>query len=81
MDIQILTTMYGELIKNLELSKFTLMREEPLIQIIDKPILPLEKKKAGKLKWIVIGGFICGLGMTSFLLLRRTYKKLMYAEA
>lgn len=81
MDIQILTTMYGELVKNLELSKFTLMREEPLIQVIDKPILPLDKKKAGKLKWLVIGGMLGGVLTSGFLLLRRTYRKLMIIES
>jgi uncharacterized protein involved in exopolysaccharide biosynthesis len=42
--VQILTTMYGELVKNLELMRFTLEREEPVIQIIDSPMLPLVKK-------------------------------------
>ena len=80
MDVQILTTMYGELLKNLEMSKFTLMREEPLVQVIDKPILPLEKKKAGKIKWSLIGFMFFGFCTGSYLLLRRTYKKLMLIE-
>jgi uncharacterized protein involved in exopolysaccharide biosynthesis len=81
MEVQILTTMYGELLKNLELSKFTLMREEPLVQIIDKPILPLEKKKAGKIKWTVIGFVLFGFLTGSYLMVRRTYRKLMDIES
>jgi len=81
MDVQILTTLYGELIKNLELTKFTLMREEPLVQVIDRPILPLEKKRAGKLKWLILGGLISGFISVSFLLLKRTYKKILYIES
>ncbi len=80
MDVQILSTMYAELLKNLELSKFTLMREEPLVQIIDKPILPLDKKRTGRIKSTLIGfvlfSFVTGL----FLLLSRTYKKIMRIE-
>lgn len=55
MKVQMLSAMYGELIKNLEFSKLALMREEPLIQIIDYPILPLENDKIGKFKGLVFG--------------------------
>jgi hypothetical protein len=58
MKVQMLTTMYTELIKNLEFSKLALMREEPLIQIIDRPILPLEKNKLGKISGGIIGGIL-----------------------
>ena len=60
MRVQMLGTLYGELVKNLEFAKLTLMREEPLVQIIDQPILPLPKARLGKLKAIVIGGFLFG---------------------
>jgi hypothetical protein len=55
--VQLLTTLYGELVKNAELSKLTLMREEPLIQIIDRPILPLKYKKPGRFFFFLGGGF------------------------
>lgn len=61
LNVQVLTTMYGELIKNTELAKFTLMREEPLIQIIDKPYFPLDRKKLGRGKGGIIGGFLGGI--------------------
>ena len=60
MKVQMLGALYGELIKNLEFAKLTLMREEPLVQIIDQPILPLPKARLGKLKAMVIGGFLFG---------------------
>jgi uncharacterized protein involved in exopolysaccharide biosynthesis len=60
MRVQMLGTLYGELVKNLEFAKLTLMREEPLVQIIDQPILPLPKVRLGKLKAMVIGGFLFG---------------------
>lgn len=61
MRIQMLSTMYGELVKNLEYSKLALMREEPLIQIIDSPILPLNIEKASKAKGLIVGAFLSGL--------------------
>lgn len=70
MKVQMLGTLYGELVKNLEFAKLTLMREEPLVQIIDQPILPLPKERLGKLKAIIIGGFL--LGFLSFLVLGAT---------
>jgi hypothetical protein len=60
MKVQMLSALYGELVKNLEFAKLTLMREEPLMQIIDQPILPLPKERLGKLKAIVMGGFLFG---------------------
>ena len=60
MRVQMLGTLYGELVKNLEFAKLALMREEPLVQIIDQPILPLPKTRLGKLKAMVIGGFLFG---------------------
>jgi hypothetical protein len=60
MRVQMLGTLYGELVKNLEFAKLTLMREEPLVQIIDQPILPLPKARLGKLKAILMGGMLFG---------------------
>jgi uncharacterized protein involved in exopolysaccharide biosynthesis len=60
MRVQMLGALYGELVKNLEFAKLTLMREEPLVQIIDQPILPLSKERLGKLKAMIIGGFLLG---------------------
>lgn len=67
MKVQMLGTLYGELVKNLEFAKLTLMREEPLVQIIDQPILPLPKDRLGKLKAMVLGGLM--LGFLSLLIL------------
>ena len=46
--VQVLNTMYIELIKNLEVSKLALLNKTPIINIIDKPILPLETKATSK---------------------------------
>ncbi|MBB6502396.1 lipopolysaccharide biosynthesis protein [Pedobacter cryoconitis] len=50
----------AELLKNLELSKMNLLREAPLIQVIDEPVFPLEIEKLGKLKGMIVGAFLFG---------------------
>lgn len=55
-DKMVLSTIYAELIKNLEISKTALVQETPTIQITDKSTLPLEKNE---LKWYE--GFLIGL--------------------
>lgn len=37
-------TAYAELLKNLELAKYTLLKQTPFMQVIDEPKFPLEKK-------------------------------------
>ena len=57
--VTMLTTLYGELVKNLELSKTMAAREEPLITVIDTPHYPLRVRES-KLKSGLIGGFLGG---------------------
>jgi hypothetical protein len=64
----------SELVKNLELSKISLRKETPLIQIIDEPVLPLETEKSSKLKSMVIGAFLLGLLSATVLILKRLFK-------
>lgn len=52
------SAMYTEIVKQLALAKITLRRETPLIQIIDSPILPLEKVGKGRLAYAIIFGLI-----------------------
>lgn len=60
-DIEMNKAILEHIVVNLELAKINLRQETPFIQIIDSPLLPLEKKKTGKLKGIVLGGLISGL--------------------
>lgn len=59
MKVTMLTTLYGELVKNLELSKTMAAREEPLITIIDRPHYPLRVRES-KLKSALFGGVLGG---------------------
>lgn len=76
-DVQANTAILTELVKNLELSQITLRKETPLIQIIDYPILPLEKTHLGKLKAIVICCAILEIIAIMILSIRYIFKQLM----
>jgi hypothetical protein len=79
-DLQVASTAYGEVVKNLEIAKITLQKETPLIQVIDQPLLPLEKEKASRLKGMLAGGFLAGFLAVGFLLSRRYFRKMMREE-
>jgi hypothetical protein len=70
-DVQANTAILTQLVTNLELAKVTLMKETPLIQVIDKPILPLKKVKQSKIKSFIIFGFFAGLICVITLLVKR----------
>jgi len=76
-DKLVLQTMYGEVVKNLEISKIAMSQETPVIQLVDKPIFPLEKVKLGKLKALILGGFLGGFLIIVWLIIRRMLKTIM----
>jgi len=76
-DVQANTAILTELVKNLELSKLSLRKETPLIQVIDKPTLPLPVERFGKLKGLILGGFLVGFLSVLFLIGSKIYKSVM----
>jgi uncharacterized protein involved in exopolysaccharide biosynthesis len=70
-DVQVNGVLYTELLKNLEMAKMILSKETPLIQVIDKPMFPLEKKKPGRLRTGIGVAIFGGVLMVFFLLARR----------
>nr|WP_315190245.1 Wzz/FepE/Etk N-terminal domain-containing protein [uncultured Flavobacterium sp.] len=70
-DVQANTAILTELVKQTELAKVTLRKETPLIQVIDKPILPLPKEKFGKGKGIFFGIFLGGFLVVLFLVFKK----------
>jgi hypothetical protein len=53
-NVQILNIMYAEVVKNLELTKFTSLNQKPLISIIDSPKLPLKNNLKSKPKYFIL---------------------------
>ena len=72
--VEVLSTMYLEIVKNLELSKITLLNQTPIIHIIDKPILPLTIDKTSKLLAGMLGGFLGGFLSVCFFIFNKLFK-------
>lgn len=76
-DVQANTVILNQLVTQLEIAKVSLRKETPLVQLIDRPILPLEKDKVGKLKSSILGG-VFGLFISIlYLTLQPLYKKMI----
>ena len=73
-DVQANSTIYKELLKQLELAKVTHRNKTPLIQLIDEPIYPLENSRWKLLKTLLYG--LCfGFGISILLLsIKRIFK-------
>ena len=76
-DVQANTAILTQLVAQLELSKVSLRKETPLVQLIDRPILPLEKDKVSRLKSLVLGGFLAGFLIVLYLIFSKLYKKII----
>lgn len=76
-DVDVLKTMYGNIIQNLEMTKFQRSQEEPIIEIIDEPILPLNKSQFGKLKGLLVGVVTAFFVSFSWIVLRRSIKQML----
>lgn len=77
-DVQANTAILTELVKQTELARINVRKETPLIQVIDKPILPLKKEKFGKAKGLVLGGLLAAFLVTGVLIGRKMLKGIMY---
>ncbi|KQS37788.1 Wzz/FepE/Etk N-terminal domain-containing protein [Pedobacter sp. Leaf194] len=61
----------SSLVQNLEMSKLSLMKEMPLLEIIDRPIYPLSVEKTSKFYGVIMGGFILGFLAILFFSIKR----------
>jgi uncharacterized protein involved in exopolysaccharide biosynthesis len=76
-DVQANTAILTQLVANLEISKVSLRKETPLIQVIDRPILPLDKARVSKKKSLFQGGFLAGFLTVLYLVFTSLYKKMI----
>ncbi len=75
-DVQILRSAYVDLSRNIEMAKTSLMNETPLIELIDTPILPLDRINSSAIKSFLLF-FIAGCFlMAGYLSLRKIYLNL-----
>ena len=78
-DVEMSKAILTELVKNLELAEISLRKVTPLVQIIDKPVLPLENNKTRKLTATFIGGVLGVLLSLLFIVVKR-YLSRVYNE-
>ncbi len=62
---------YTEMVKNLEMTKLALLKETPLIQVIDQPVYPLYKEKFGSIKGFFMGAILFALIAVCFLFIKK----------
>lgn len=75
-DVQANSAILEELVKNQELAKISLRKEMPILQIIDRPILPLESDVMGPIKGALIGAFLLVFLTASALIARVLLKSI-----
>jgi hypothetical protein len=60
-DKAMLATIYGEVIKNLEISKIALSQETPTIQVVDEVVMPLKLNEVSRVMAFIIGSFLAAI--------------------
>jgi len=75
-DVQASAAIYQEIVKNLEIAKVSVRKEKPLIQVIDEPVLPLEKKKKGKLICSIAASIVFFILCATFFCMKFAFKTL-----
>lgn len=74
-DLQVTSSIYTEVLKQLEIAQLSLRKETPLIQIIDEPILPLKKAGMGKLTLMIVFGLVGFLISALYFIMTRILKQ------
>ena len=77
-DVQTNSAILSQLIAQLEIAKVSLRKETPLLQVIDAPILPLEKIKFSRLKFLILGGFFGGFIAIIYIVFMKLRKNLFF---
>ena len=75
-DVQANTAILTQLVAQLELSKVSARKETPLIQLIDRPILPLNNEKPGRLQYFLLGCILAGFLTLLYLIVRRLFRNM-----
>jgi hypothetical protein len=79
-DVKILTLIYGEAIKNLEIADFTLKSKMPFIQLIDAPVAPVKTNEISIPKFFLTGCILGVLVSLGFIFCRKIYRDAMQEE-
>lgn len=72
---ELLNLMYAEVLKNLEIAKFSLENQTPFFQLIDSPTYPLEVKKLSRMKAAILVSVISVLIASIYILIKTIIDK------
>lgn len=75
-DKTMLGSIYVEVVKNLEMAKFTLSQETPVIQVVNTPLYPLLKNKESKLRSAILFSVLASFLIILYFVFNRWYKSL-----
>lgn len=75
-DVEVMKNMYASVLQNLEMTKFQRSQESPIIELIDEPILPLEKKEHKLYFVLAFGIFFSELILLVYFLIQDNLKLL-----
>lgn len=70
METQLLIGLYAEIYKGLEMTRYAMDRENPVIEILDNPRFPLDKVGKGRVKFGVLGAMLALALATSYVFLK-----------
>ncbi len=76
-DLNITQTMYMEIVKNLEISRFSLENIRPVFTIIDYPLQPLPTNRKSPVRYIAIFVIVGCVMVFMMLILGKMYKDIM----
>lgn len=76
-DLQANQAFYVQMIQNLEAAKITLRKEAPLVQVIDRPVLPLEVSESNRKSAIITGGLIGAVMAIIVLVVRKLLRTVL----
>ncbi len=74
-EVEILNVLYASAVKNLEMTKVSLMEKQPVFQVIDEPVLPLVKKKTPTVQTAIIVSVLFAFFYIVVLLIKGAIRK------
>lgn len=77
LDVQASSAIYGDVVRNLENTRMSLRKETPIIQIVDRPMLPLDKSAPNMALAVSLWAGILAFITSITLLLVLFYNKIM----
>lgn len=75
-EVQTNTSIYAEIVKNLEMARLAARQDAPLIQLVDQAVFPLKVDKTSKIKFAIIGGVLFGFFAALTLLVKKELNEL-----